>query len=317
MGENIHERSKNMSEERERPMSRAAARRERLRKQRQRRIICGVLLAAVLLGVLIFVVIQGRGNTETQPSTSPNEINLTQVDSEGNPQEVADPTQVPASTEEPTDTASPTDTATPEEDSQDNPQSEDWQLLLVNRWNKVPEGYEVTTVTLSNGYEVDERIYPDLQEMFDDMREEDIYPVVASGYRTNQRQIEIMNEKIEDYMDEGYDQEDATTEAMKWVAVPGTSEHQTGLAVDINADGVNSTGSEVYQWLAENAWKYGFILRYPQGKESITATDYEAWHYRYVGREYAQEIYESGLCLEEYLGITDQSNPVTYTYPGN
>ncbi len=210
------------------------------------------------------------------------------------------------------DTASPSESTEPT-----NPaEAEGWELLLVNRWNAIPEGYEVTTVTLSNGYEVDERIYPDLQEMFDDMRAQGVYPVVASGYRTTEYQTQLMNEKIEEYIAQGYSTEDATTEAMLWVAVPGTSEHQTGLAVDINADGVNSTGSEVYAWLAENAWQYGFILRYPEGKEDITATDYEPWHYRYVGRENAKAIYESGLCLEEYLGDTDQRNPILYTYPG-
>ncbi len=216
------------------------------------------------------------------------------------------------------ESGAPGETAAPAEPSDPGSSSdgEDWQMLLVNRWNAIPEGYEVSTVTLSNGYEVDERIYPDLQQMFDDMRAQGVYPVVASGYRTTERQIELMNEKIEGYLSEGYSVEDATAEAMLWVAVPGTSEHQTGLAVDINADGVHSAGYEVYEWLAENAWQYGFILRYPEGKEDITATDYEPWHYRYVGRENAKAIYESGLCLEEYLGETDQSDPILYVYPG-
>jgi D-alanyl-D-alanine carboxypeptidase len=150
------------------------------------------------------------------------------------------------------------------------------------------------------------------------MREQGVYPTVASGYRTYERQVEIMDEKIQSYMEDGeYTEEAATQEAMLWVAVPGTSEHETGLAVDINADGIHSKGTEVYNWLAEHAWEYGFILRYPEGKEVYTATDYEPWHYRYVGRDYAKLIYESGLCLEEYLGNTDQSNPIGYTYSGN
>ena len=95
----------------------------------------------------------------------------------------------------------------------------------------------------------------------------------------------------------------AKSEAKKWVADVGYSEHQTGLAVDINADGVNSSGQQVYAWLADNAWKYGFILRYPEDKTEITKTDYEPWHYRYVGAESAAKIYESGLCLEEYIGM--------------
>lgn len=88
-----------------------------------------------------------------------------------------------------------------------------------------------------------------------------------------------------------------------WVAKVGYSEHQTCLAVDINADGVNSTGEQVYNWLANNAWKYGFILRYPENKVDITKTDYEPWHYRYVGVEAAAKIQEKGLCLEEYISM--------------
>ena len=89
--------------------------------------------------------------------------------------------------------------------------------------------------------------------------------------------------------------------AKEWVAVPGTSEHQLGIAVDINADKSRSTNEEVYQWLAKNAYKYGFILRYPQGKEDVTGTDYEPWHYRYVGNGAAEEIYNGQICLEEYM----------------
>ena len=89
--------------------------------------------------------------------------------------------------------------------------------------------------------------------------------------------------------------------AEQWVAIPGYSEHELGLAVDINADKERSYGEEVYCWLAENAWRYGFILRYPQGKEEITGIDYEPWHYRYVGYEAAKTIYEEDITLEEYL----------------
>ena len=81
----------------------------------------------------------------------------------------------------------------------------------------------------------------------------------------------------------------------------GTSEHQLGIAVDINADKSKSSNDEVYTWLAANAHNYGFILRYPQGKQEITGTSYEPWHYRYVGVDAAREIYERGICLEEYF----------------
>lgn len=175
-------------------------------------------------------------------------------------------------------------------------------LLLVNRDNPLPEGYEVELTELSNGQSVATVIYPDLQQMFDDARAQGVYPVVASGYRTPEKQQSLMDEKITSLVEEGFTEENAAVEAALWVNPVGYSEHQTGLAVDINADGIHSAGYEVYDWLAENAWQYGFILRYPEDKTEVIGTSYEPWHYRYVGREQAKEIYDSGLCLEEYLG---------------
>ena len=187
-------------------------------------------------------------------------------------------------------------------DSHIIPVSEEWNLIVVNRWNEIPEDYRVMLTELSNGQKVDSRIYPYLQEMFDEMRADGIYPIVREGYRTTEEQEELFNEKVQVYMNEGYFRTRAESIAKEWVALPGTSEHQLGIAVDINADKTQSTNDEVYDWLAENAHKYGFILRYPQGKEEITGTEYEPWHYRYVGREAAEEIFNNQICLEEYFG---------------
>ena len=177
----------------------------------------------------------------------------------------------------------------------------DWQLILVNKDNPVPNDYELELTTLSNGVQVDSRVYPDLQKMFDDMRNEGIYPVVYEGYRTYEQQEKMMQDKIDAFMEEGYSRKAAKHRALEWVAKPGTSEHELGIALDINASANSqTTHEEVYQWLYNNAYRYGFILRYPEGKESITGIDYEPWHYRYVGEEAAKEIYESGLTLEEY-----------------
>ena len=95
-------------------------------------------------------------------------------------------------------------------------------------------------------------------------------------------------------------------EAARWVAQPGTSEHQTGLALDIVAAGYQILDEEQedtaeQKWLMENSWKYGFILRYPSEKSDITGIGYEPWHYRYVGKAAAADIYRTGVCLEEYL----------------
>lgn len=100
--------------------------------------------------------------------------------------------------------------------------------------------------------------------------------------------------------------EDAKAKAGRQVAVPGTSEHQLGLAVDIvdvsyQLLDTNQENTDVQKWLLENSWRYGFILRYPTDKTDITGIVYEPWHYRYVGKEYAKEIHEKGVCLEQYL----------------
>ena len=182
------------------------------------------------------------------------------------------------------------------------PIPEEWNLIVVNRWNEIPEDYSVTLTELSNGQKVDSRIYPYLQEMFDAMRADGIYPIVREGYRTAEEQQEILDERIQRYRNEGYLRYMAERIAKEWVAVPGTSEHQLGIAVDINADKTQSTNEDVYQWLADHAYQYGFILRYPQGKGDITGAEYEPWHYRYVGTEAALEIYQSQICLEEYMG---------------
>ncbi len=178
-----------------------------------------------------------------------------------------------------------------------------WELILVNKEYLVPEDYEVELLTLSNGERIDKRIYPPLQKMFDDMRAKGIYPTVVSGYRSYEEQREILEEKYLAYRAEGYSKARAKELATEWVALPGTSEHQLGIAVDINPDYSVSDGEGVYEWLRDNAHRYGFIKRYPEDKKEITGIINEPWHYRYVGDKAAKEIYEQGLCLEEYLEL--------------
>ncbi len=182
---------------------------------------------------------------------------------------------------------------------------EEWKLTLVNKWNPLPERVDIEIVELTNGERVDKRIYPYLQKMFDDARAEGIYPVVRSGYRTRQEQEEIYDDRIQGYQADGMSAEEAKMETELWVAVPGTSEHELGLAVDINADKIRSGRTEVYAWLKDHAHLYGFINRYPSDKTEITGVANEPWHYRYVGTGAAAEIYERGICLEEYLGSAD------------
>lgn len=182
----------------------------------------------------------------------------------------------------------------------------DWNLMLVNTWNKLPVDFNIEITKLKNGQSVDKRIYPELQAMLDDARAEGLSPVICSSFRTMEKQQSLFNNQVNKYISRGYSIEQAKIESAKWVAIPGTSEHQAGLAVDIVALSNQVLNKEQeksaeQKWLMKNCDKYGFILRYPSDKSEITGIGYEPWHYRYVGKDAAKEIMDKGICLEEYL----------------
>ena len=194
----------------------------------------------------------------------------------------------------------------------------DWQLLLVNPWNKLPEEFTVELKKLPNGLKVDARIYDDLTAMLSDCRKAGLRPLVCSAYRPVETQTRLYNNKIARLQAAGYSREAAVRQAGRWVAVPGTSEHQTGLAVDLVASSYQVLDKKQEQtkeqkWLMEHCWEYGFILRYPSDKCGVTGIGYEPWHYRYVGKETAKAIQESGLCLEEYLTALKSAEKNVYT----
>ncbi|WP_260405442.1 M15 family metallopeptidase [Paenibacillus sp. 598K] len=177
----------------------------------------------------------------------------------------------------------------------------DWRLRLVNRWHPIPADYKMELVRLAGGQSVDARIAPALQQMLRAAEEAGLYTIIRSGYRSREEQTQIMAEKIAAYREEGHDPEEARRLAEAWVALPDHSEHQLGIAVDINADKTRSDNREVYAWLAVNCDRFGFILRYPRDKTELTGTRFEPWHFRYVGQPAAEEITRLGLCLEEYV----------------
>lgn len=179
-------------------------------------------------------------------------------------------------------------------------------LTLVNPWNTIPDDYEPQLCTLSDGQQIDERCYDDLMQMLSDCRDAGNSPYICSAYRTWDKQQALFDNKIERLENEGMDAETARIEAAKVVAVPGTSEHQLGLALDIIDTGYTNLdegqeNTSTQQWLMANSWRYGFILRYPNGTTNITGIIYEPWHYRYVGRSAAEQIHELNVTLEEYI----------------
>ena len=188
--------------------------------------------------------------------------------------------------------------------------SRGWQILMVNPWNTVPEGYEVQTTSVGGGHYIAQEAASAFSNMVYAMQQQGLGPIITSSYRTGTRQQEIFNDRMAGYMAQGMTEEEAYAKTATSVAIPGTSEHQLGLAMDMTDayynkldEGQMETPTQL--WLIENSWKYGFILRYPDGKSEITGIIYEPWHYRYVGVELAKEIHDSGLTLEEYLDSLD------------
>jgi len=185
---------------------------------------------------------------------------------------------------------------------------DDWRLVLINKQHSIPDDYEVTLGsinTIKGSMKCDERIIDELLLMLQAAKEDGITLAICSPYRDYEYQTMLFERKIKRYMGMGMSYMEAYQLSNQYVTVPGASEHQLGLALDIVTDtymtldaGFGETDAGI--WLAENCHKYGFILRYPLGKEYITGIEYEPWHFRYVGVEAATVIMEAGITLEEF-----------------
>ena len=256
--------------------------RERRRQRRYReamrnRAIAAVVLVALIVGAVF--IVKGCKKDETLPADDQQEQQ----------------------------------TDTPEENTQEPPANVDDELLtVVNPWNPLPEDWVCDLVTLSDGRRVDSRCYEAFEEMMAACRDAGYAPFLCSAYRTQETQQSLYDNKVQRLMNSGMGEEEAKVEAAKAVAIPGTSEHQLGLAVDIvDANMQDLTdeqeNTETQKWLMANSWRYGFIHRYPNDKTDITGIIYEPWHYRYVGKAAAQDIFNRDITLEEYVGTTNQS----------
>lgn len=184
---------------------------------------------------------------------------------------------------------------------------EGWSLVLVNEDHPLATDYEPAQLTpIDSERSVDSRIAGDLQQMMADGAAQGLDMYVTSAYRSYERQREVFNAGMQERMKKGLSPLEAYEDTKQSIAFPGTSEHATGLAVDIIANGYSELDEEQastpeQQWLMAHCWEYGFILRYPQDTGDITGIIYEPWHYRYVGKEAAKEITEQGITLEEYV----------------
>jgi len=177
---------------------------------------------------------------------------------------------------------------------------------LVNKQHTIPDDYEFTLGTIKGSMRCDERIIEPLTQMFAAAKEDGVNLIVCSPYRDLARQEYLFDRKMKGFIRSGMSYVDAYKTASITVTVPGASEHQIGLAVDIISDtysalDIGFADTPAGQWLAEHSWEYGFILRYPLGKEEITGIQYEPWHFRYVGVDAAKIITEDAITLEEFI----------------
>ncbi len=241
--------------------------------------------------------------TAEETTTSPEVT--TEEETTYAPETTAEVTTEPETTaEETTEEITTEPETTPEPEVTETP----WYLVLVNPWYPLPEDYEFELTTVTGKYKVDSRCADALKQFLADCKAAGHTPYICSAYRTWDDQVYLFDKKVKSFTSKGYSEAEAKVLAAKETAVPGTSEHQLGLAVDILCqsrpwldEGQANTATQ--KWLMANCHKYGFILRYPKGTTDKTGIIYEPWHYRYVGVEIATEIMSKGITFEEYLGI--------------
>ncbi|HBC30967.1 MAG TPA: hypothetical protein DC024_06955 [Clostridiales bacterium] len=175
-----------------------------------------------------------------------------------------------------------------------------WQLLIVNPKHALPANYKPPLANYGS-IQMDSRIESSYISMKSAAGKAGINLWLSEGYRTVQAQDKLFQQEVKNCKAKGVSQADAEATAQKEVSKPGFSEHNTGLLLDFNGEKDNFKSTKAYTWLQQHSFEYGFILRFPEGKESVTGASFKPWCYRYVGKENAAKMYKSHMCLEEYV----------------
>lgn len=298
-----YQRNQDMSEiERRR---RAAARARRKKQIRRNRIVFLVVCLAVvcLLGVGIYSIVKfvkgsDKPSKDIQSDSSqPQSQVVSNAESQPEEDSSVEPLPQPTAELEPPAPAAPV--AQPDDT---------WLLTLVNNNIPLPEDWTANIVVADEATqkELADVAAEAYKQMKAAAQSEGIELILSSGYRSVEYQQELFDNQKQKWLDKKKSEEEAYKLTKEIVSVPGYSEHNSGLAADIltpkyQDPDVGFADTNAGKWLAEHASEYGFILRYPENKQSITGVIYEPWHFRYVGVENAKRITESGKCLEEYL----------------
>lgn len=264
--------------------------------------LCGVVII-MALALIAYIISTLGGSKDT---TSSSDASSQNISSEVTSSEESSSTDISSADTSSTDSVS-------ENTSSKKPTKkldEDFQnLTLVNGWNPLPEDfdYEGHLTTIPQKYikgsltQIDKDVWPYLKAMLDDARDDGIDMGVWSPYRSYATQKMLFERQIKKQIANGVPKAEAEDKAATIVARPGTSEHNTGLALDINCANSSFENTKAYKWLERNAENYGFIMRYREDKQEKTGVIHESWHWRFVGINAAKEINQLDMCLEEYV----------------
>lgn len=274
---------------------------KRIQKTRKAKAVLAGMLAVILTALCMGYALSEKRVRAAAPETSsePPSEEQTEALTEA-------PTEAPTETEPVSKAPTP---SLPQSTNGDpvivSPTGDGWELTLVNLQYQLPEGYEPTLAAAVEGgsVQLDSRVAPFYAAMYAAARADGCILTPYSGYRSFARQKENFNRRVSSYVEQGLSETAAKEKTQTRILPPGCSEHNMGFAMDVVSASADFVETKEFTWLTEHAHEYGFILRYPENKTDITGVMYEPWHWRYVGEKAANEMRESGQCLEEYLGV--------------
>lgn len=263
-----------------------------------------IILLVILAVIMVPLIILYKSVGDTTPKIKLYDRNQTENSSENQEAQTTEPQTEPVS-EEPQ--------AVPETKTAEKKpatiipitDAEKWNLAIINTKYPLPDSYAPTLSNAISGsnIQLDSRVSERYAEMYAAAKLSGCVLTPYSGYHSYALQETNYNRKVNFYVNQGISAEESNQKASAQVLPAGCSEHNAGLAMDIVSASSDFINTKEYKWLCENAYNYGFILRYPEDKTAITGMNFEPWHWRYVGTQAAKEMKEKNQCLEEYLGL--------------
>ena len=293
----------------------ARKKRKLTKNQKALNFLCIMMAFVVIFVAVVCISVDKKNDALREKETAVSQSTQTTEKSESKKPQETEKGEAPDTTKEASSDTSAPETTQPvtavvaNPGTMDNPtiitiDEEKWYMTLVNSSYRIPDDYEPDLVYVcGSGERLDRKVAEHYEEMYNAAQKEGINLAPCSGYRSYELQERNYNNKVSFYESQGYSNKDAKVKAATIIMPPGSSEHNLGYAMDIVCVDEWFEDTAEFKWLTENAADYGFIMRYPKDKQDITKVIYEPWHWRYVGVELAKELKDSGLVLEEYMGV--------------